>query len=375
MNIAVNTRLLLSNRLEGLGRFSYETLKRITQNHPEHHFIFIFDRPYSEEFIFSDNITPVVVYPPARHPILWYLFFDWGIPQKLKKYKVDLFFSPDGWLSLRTTIPQLPVIHDLNFFHNPEWVDAVSRKYYTYFFPRFIKKAKRIATVSEFTKLDIIKRYSVSPELIDVVGNGCTDGFRPLSAAEKKKVQDAYAMGEEFFLFLGLVHPRKNLARVMKAYSQFKKSTNSPMKLLVIGSIKYMTNDVRKVFESSTIKNDIVFTGRMSDSELKRIMASAQALLYTSLFEGFGIPIIEAMHCDVPVITSSTSSMPEVGGDAALYTDPYSVDSIADAMLKINTDLAFRAALIEKAKKQRLNFSWDKTAELMWNSIEFALKI
>lgn len=370
MRIAVNTRLLLPGKLEGLGRFSHETLKRITQQHPEHQFYFIFDRAYSEEFIYSDNITPLVAHPPSRHPVLWYLFFDWGIPRLLKKHKIDLFLSPDGWLSLRTKVPQLPVIHDLNFFHNPNWVDYTSRKYYNFFFPRYVKRSERIATVSEFTKQDIVSRFNVAEDKVDVVFNGCSDGFKPLLDTEKKELKKKYSAGKDFFVFLGLVHPRKNLHRVVKAFSLYKEQTGKSNKLLVIGSLKYMTAEVKEALEASKFKSDVFFTGRMPEEELKHTIASARAMLYPSLFEGFGIPIIEAMHCDVPVLTSNTSSMPEVGGDAALYVDPYSVSNIAEGIIKIDEDEAFRNELLEKAKLQREKFSWDQTARLLWESVE-----
>ncbi|HEY8401636.1 MAG TPA: glycosyltransferase family 1 protein, partial [Cytophagaceae bacterium] len=110
MKIAVNTRLLLKDKMDGIGWFAYESLKRITRQHKDHQFIFIFDRPYAEEFIFSDNITPVVIGPPARHPFLFYIWFEYSIPSVLKKYKPDLFFSPDGWLSLSTDVKSLAVI-------------------------------------------------------------------------------------------------------------------------------------------------------------------------------------------------------------------------------------------------------------------------
>jgi glycosyltransferase involved in cell wall biosynthesis len=370
MNIAVNTRLLLPDKFEGLGRFACETLQRITKQHPEHRFIFIFDRKYSEEFIFSDNIVPVVAHPQSRHPLLWYLFFDWGVPQVLRKYKADLFFSPDGWLSLRTDVPSLPVIHDLNFFHNPEWVEWMPRLYYNNFFPRFISKANRIATVSEFSKQDILSRYPVPADQIDVVYNGVSVGFEPLSADMKTHIKKFYAGGHNFFLFVGLVHPRKNMARVIKAFDAFKEVVSSPVKLLILGSTRYMTSDVQQAFDNSKFKKDILFTGRVTDIALKQITASAMALVYTSLFEGFGIPILEAMSCDVPVITSDTTSMPEVGGDAVLYTDPYSVDSIALAMRTLYCDPEVSRKLIEKGRIRRQQFSWDKTAGLMWNSIE-----
>jgi glycosyltransferase involved in cell wall biosynthesis len=234
MNIAVNTRLLLPGKLEGLGRFTQETLQRIVKQHPEHKFIFIFDRKFSDEFIFSDNIIPVVANPPARHPVLWYMFFDWGIPPVLKKYKADLFISPDGWLSLRTNVPSLPVIHDLNFFHNPEWIDWAPMRYYNYFFPRFIAKAERIATVSQYSKQDIINRFDTDEQLIDVLYNGSSEGFRPLAEDQKKVIRNNYTLGEEFFLFVGLVHPRKNLARIIKAFDSFKYITESKIKLLII---------------------------------------------------------------------------------------------------------------------------------------------
>src|ERR1035437_5428435 len=112
MNIAVNTRLLLKDRLEGMGMVMFETLKRITNQHPEHHFFFIFDRDYDEEFLFADNITPIIIGPQARHPVLFYLWFEYSIPRILKDIKADLFLSPDGYLSLSTKIKSLPIIHD-----------------------------------------------------------------------------------------------------------------------------------------------------------------------------------------------------------------------------------------------------------------------
>ena len=150
LKIAVNTRLLIKNKLEGIGWFSYETLKRITRAHPEHQFYFLFDRPFDESFVFGSNVTPIVIRPQARHPILFYLWFEKSIPRALKKINPDLFMSTDGYLSLSTTTPSLPVIHDLNFEHYPEQLPFLVRKYYKHYFPRFARKAARIATVSEF---------------------------------------------------------------------------------------------------------------------------------------------------------------------------------------------------------------------------------
>ncbi len=370
MVIAVNTRLLLTGKLDGIGWFSYETLKRITRKHPEHKFIFIFDRAFSDEFIFADNVTPVVAFPQARHPVLWYMFFEWGVPPVIRKHRADLFLSPDGWLSLRSHVRSLPVIHDLNFFHYPQFNPWSAKKYYYHYFPRFIKKATRIATVSEFSKQDMAGLFDVDPGKIDVVYNGANEVLHPVDEQVKNNVLQRYSEGCPYFLFIGLIQPRKNIDNLIRAFDEFKKSVNSNVKLLLVGSKKYWNDEIQKAYDHSSFRDDIVFTGRLETTDLNRVIASAIALVYVSHFEGFGIPILEAMYCDVPVITSKVSSMPEVGGDAALYVDPKSVDSIRDAMLKMFCDTNVSKSLIKKARIQRLRFTWEKTADLLWESIE-----
>ncbi len=370
MNIAVNTRLLLKDKLDGIGWFTYETLKRITQNHPEHKFFFIFDRTFDNEFIFSNNIEPLIAAPQARHPVLWYLFFEYGITKTLKKINADIFLSPDGWLSLRTNVPSIPVIHDLNFNHFPEFIPWHVRKYYYTFFPKFAKKAVRIATVSEFTKNDIIKTYGIDNSKIDVVYNGANINYLPVDENKKQEIRDKYTSGKPYFLFIGTIHPRKNLKNLLLAFDKYKKSTNNETKLFVVGSKKWWTSDLEKAFSSMSYKNDVIFFGRASEQQLKDIIPAAFALTYPSFFEGFGIPILEAFYSKVPVITSESSSMPEVGGDAAIYVNPSSIDSIFNALVKISADKNLRENIITKGFEQKNKFSWDKSANNLWNCIE-----
>jgi glycosyltransferase involved in cell wall biosynthesis len=370
MIIAVNTRLLLRDRLEGIGRFTCETLRIITQKHPEHKFVFIFDRKYASDFIFSNNIIPVIAFPQARHPLLWYTFFEWGIPPVLRKHKADLFLSPDGWLSLRSHTKSMAVIHDLNFFHFPEFIPRHVMQYYSYYFPRFIKKSDRIATVSDYTRKDIITRFNYDASKIDVVYNGASDIFRPVGESEKGKTKEKYTKGCPYFLFTGLIHPRKNITNIIRAFKQFKHSVDTDVKLLIVGSRKWWTEDMQKALDNSAFREEIIFTGRVDDESLHMIMASALALVYASHFEGFGIPILEAMYSDLPVITSVTSSMPEVGGDAVIYVNPQSVESITNAMISLYRDARLRNQLVEKSKLQREKFTWEKTADALWLSVE-----
>lgn len=372
MKIAVNTRLLLKDRLEGIGWFTFESLKRITQRHPEHEFVFIFDRNYSDEFIFSKNITPVIVGPQARHPVLFYTWFEYSVPSVIKKYKADIFLSTDGFSTLSTNVPVVNVIHDINFAHYPKDLPFLVTKYYNYFFPRFAKSAKRIATVSEYSKSDMVKTWGINPEKIDVVYNGSNSFYRPLRSEEIASTKAKYTLGKDYFIFVGALHPRKNVSRLLQAFDDFKKRSGSDLKLVIVGGQMFKTAEMQQVFSAMQYKNDVIFTGRLTPEDLCLVMGSAFALTFVPYFEGFGIPILEAMNCDVPVITSNVTSMPEISGEAALYVDPFSVESITKGMLDITKNTNLRTQLITEARIQREKFSWDKTAEKLWACIEKA---
>jgi glycosyltransferase involved in cell wall biosynthesis len=367
--IVVNTRLLIHNKLDGIGRFAYESLIRITRDHPDVHFVFLFDRKVHEDFIFSENITPVKLLPPARRPWLWNLWFNISVKGVLRDLKPDLFLSTDGYLPLNVKTPCLPVIHDLNFEHYPEDMPARYAKWYRKKFPLFAKQAARIATVSEFSKNDIAEKYGIAKEKIDVVYNGSAEGFRSIAEERQKLMREKFSKGEPFFLYIGALHPRKNLERLIRAFETFKKKTNSTTKLVLAGGNYWKYEGLRMAYHQSPYKEEIIFTGRLDEEELHALTASARALTYVPYFEGFGIPIVEAMSCDVPVITSNITSMPEVAGEAALYVDPFSEESISAAMELIDKDESLRAQLISKAKIQREKFSWDKTAAALWGSM------
>lgn len=372
MKIAVNTRLLIKNKLEGIGWFTYESLKRITQQHPEHEFIFIFDRPFSDEFIFANNITPVVISPQARHPFLFYAWFEYSIPYILKKHKAELFLSTDGFSSLSAKIPVVDVIHDINFAHYPQDLPWLITKYYNYFFPKFAHKATRIATVSEYSKSDIARTWGVNKDKIDVVYNGSNSFYKPLTPEEIKNTKNKYTQGKDFFIFVGALHPRKNVSRLLQAFDEFKAKNNSNIKLVIVGNQMFKTSEMEQVFSSIKHKEDVVFTGRLSPADLSLVMGSALALTFVPYFEGFGIPIVEAMNCDVPVITANVTSMPEISGNAALHVDPFSITSISNGMLAVASDEKLRNTLIAEARIQRQKFSWDKTADKLWDCIEKA---
>ena len=373
MKIAVNTRLLLKDRLEGIGQFTFETLRRITRLHPEHQFFFLFDRKYDDSFLFSDNITPVVAYPQARHPYLWYLFFEYGIPLKIKKINPDLFLSTDGWIPTRLDMPVVNVIHDLNFLHHPEFVPPVVQRYYGRFFPKFARNATQLATVSEYSRQDIIQSFHVDPDKVNVVFSGNNPAYKPLTKEQQEQVKRKYTDGCDYFLFVGLIHKRKNLDNIFRAFDIFKDSRSNSTKLVVVGDKKWWAGEIEDTYLKMRHRDDVLLLGRQPLDVVCELTASATAMVYTSLFEGFGLPIVDSFNAHVPIITSNVTAMPEIAGDAAVLVDPYNPDQLAEAMLSLQHDDNLRNTLIEKAIARKGLFTWDRTADLLWETIEKAL--
>lgn len=374
MKIAVNTRLLIPGRLEGIGWFTRQTFSHIVKNHPGVEFTFIFDRPYSDEFIFGSNVNPVVLFPQARHPVLYYLFFEQAIPRFLKNNPHDLFISPDGLLSLNHPGRQIPVFHDLNFIHHPENLPYFSSLYYNRMFPRYARHASRIATVSEYSKTDIVKTFNYPAQKVDVVYNGVNPVFSPISSEQAAMVRDKYTQSCPYFIYVGALNKRKNIDKMLLAFDNFKAASPSDYKLLIVGKPMFGSEVLQKVYSSMKYRDDVIFVGRLYEEELRNVVAAAQALLLVSFFEGFGIPIIEAMKCDVPVITSNATSMPEVAGGAAVLVEPSSVDSIKDAMQRVAFDRQLHSRLIEKGRISCQRFSWEQSAQSMWECIEKSLQ-
>ena len=375
VHLAVNVRFLLpGDKLEGIGRFTYEVVKRLVAAHPEHTFHFLFDRPYDPKYLFGPNVVPHVLGPPARHPLLFVAWFEGAVAWWLHRHRPAVFLSPDGFTTLTTSVPRLTVLHDLAFEHFPRDVSFWPRHYYRLFARRFARASAALVAVSEATRQDIVATYGINPQKISVVYNAAGAHFRPQPAAAQRATRERFSAGRPYFLFVGALQPRKNLGHLLRAFDQFKAQTGAPAKLLVVGRTAWKAGPIFDTYQQLAHRRDVHLTGRVTDAELVQLYAAALTMMYVPYFEGFGIPIIEAQACGCPVITSNCSALPEVAGGAARLVDPYSITDIAAALTELHADAALRHRLTAAGYQNAARFSWDDSAARLWEAVEFLIK-
>ena len=372
MHIAVNVRFLLpGDSLEGIGRYTFETLRRLVAAHPEVKFDFLFDRPFDPRYLFGPNVTPHVLGPPARHPVLWWLWFEGSVARWLRRHQPAAFLSFDGYTTLRTTVPRLTVLHDLAFEHFPAGIPALARLYYQYFTPRFARASAGVVAVSEATKADLVHTYGLDPAHITVAPNAPAAHFQPLPEAEQAAVRTQYAGGKPYFLFVGALHPRKNLPNLLRAFDAFKSASNSATQLVLVGRWAWQAGTIAETHSALRHQADVHLTGRLTDAELARLYGAARALTYVPFFEGFGLPVVEAQASGCPVITADVSSLPEAAGPGgALLVSPTDVLALTAALTRLDGDAALRTELRQQGFANVGRFSWDETAARVWAAVE-----
>ena len=386
MHLAVNTRFLLpGDQLEGIGRFSHEVLQRLVAQHPEVIFHFLFDRPFDPKYRYAANVVPHVLPPPARHPLLFFAWFEGAVALWLRRHRPAAFLSLDGFTTLATSVPRLTVLHDIGFEHYPQDVSWLQRHYYHYFIPRFARACAQVITVSETSRQDIIQTYGLSPARVSVAYNAPAAVFQPRPAAplslldEQQATRQRFAGGQPYFMFVGALQPRKNLANLLRAFALFKREQGAAatdVQLLIVGREAWRTGPIFTAFQQMTHGRDAVrFTGRVTDTELAALYRAALATVYVPYFEGFGLPIVEAQASGCPVLTASVASMPEVAGPGgAVLANPLLPADIAGGLSRLWHEPALRAALRERGTANLARFSWARSAEAVWQAITLALK-
>ncbi len=306
----------------GIGRFSAEVLSRLTH-------------------------TDILTTGPRPLSLTNLYWQPYHLFKNKNSYRV--LFNPGFNPILASPIPFVFTIHDLIHLNTTDTTSPLKKIYYELFIKNSAKKAYKILTVSEYSKKKIIEWTQINEEKIIVVGNGISSVF----TATGTKHQPGYP----YLLHVGNTKAHKNVARLILAFAAAKIDTS--LRLILTGNI---TPAIDQIINQHELKNRIIFSGQLSDEKLAEYYRGAQAFLLPSLHEGFGIPVIEAMACGIPTLVANTTSLPEIAGNAAIYIDPYSIESIKQGIEKISTDEKLRDDLTKKGFAQIKLFSWDITA-------------
>lgn len=344
---------------------------KLAEIHPEHQFLFLSSD--NEQLIHlpsNGTLIPVLGKVSNALSIKWWL--DVKVPLALKKHKADVLVTLNG-CSLTTSIPQVLVVDDLSFLHYPKFISKQKLFFLKKYTPKFLRKAKVVATVSEFMSKEIENDFKIQGDKLINVGGFCNAGSRLVDWEEREAIKERYADGFEYFVFVGGLHPKQNLLNLLKAFSQFKIRQRSSMKLVVVGQVDDRYADTLDKLKTYKFKDEVKMVGKLLQEEYDKVIASAYALIFPGFYEGFATPVLEAMQCEVPVITSNNSSMLEIGGDAVLLADPKDPADIAEQLKLIFKDESLRSQMIEKGKVQAAKYSCDKTVSLMWQAIEQAV--
>jgi glycosyltransferase involved in cell wall biosynthesis len=296
------------------------------------------------------------------------LWTQWRLPLDLfiTNPKPDVFFSPTHYAPRFSPIPTVVSIMDLSYLFFPEMFnqsDLLQLRNWTAY---SVKKASRILTISNSSKDDIIKEYKAGKDKVVVTHLGIKESVTLTPHIySMSQLKAKYDLSEHFILFVGTLQPRKNITRLIKAFAKVAKDEKLPkdLQLVVVGRKGWLYEEILEAPKELGIKNRVKFLENVEDDELPLFYKNALCFVLPSLYEGFGLPVLEAMQQGCPVITSNISSLPEAGGEAALYVDPEDVDDIAKKITQLVSSEKLRKELVEKGKEQVKKFSWEKTAK------------
>lgn len=298
------------------------------------------------------------------------MWTQFALPLNLfaSKPRPDVFLTLTHYIPRFSKVPTIVSVMDLSFLHFPQ----TFKKKDLYQLSRWTKysarKASRVITISQSSKDDIIKAYKVLPEKIKVIHLGLKEIDMDYSSQSLQK----YGIDKKYILFVGTLQPRKNISRLIEAYSLLPQKIKEEYSLVIIGKKGWLYEDILRAPEKHKVLEKVLFLDYVSDQDLPQFYKNAKVFVLPSLYEGFGLPVLEAMRYDCPVITSNVSSLPEAGGEAALYFDPENVHDIKNKIEMVLTDEKLREKMIEKGKIHYKKFTWEKAAKEVLETIEEA---
>lgn len=355
------------NGKAGLGRYAQSLALELVRQHPQSIHLFsniADDGELSEVFADTPRTTIKMGYKPWRLAILSGQITSMRFERLLPK-GIELFHSTEHLLLPTRRIPAVLTVHDLIFKLFPEYHKRLNYSFLNFAMPIFARRAEHIIAVSQSTKDDLITHYRIPEDKITVIYEAAAPHFEPPSEEQLKHVQQKYSLPNQYVVTVGTIEPRKNLARLVEAVARLRIDWPD-LYLVVVGSDGWLTD----YFYDALAKNDaysfVVRPGYIPDEDLPALIAGAQVSVTPSLYEGFGLPVLEAMAVGVPVACSNVSSLPEIAGDAAVFFDPYSVDAIMAAIQQIMQYDDLSREMIQRGMSRASEFSWERAAQETW---------
>ncbi len=374
MNIAFDALPLLG-RLTGIGYCEAGQVKAMAKSHPELQFslnyMYIRGRSRCEQMLAPYETQNLRARGAFCSPYAYRLLSSvLPVPYRWffgKKAKLSHFFNyiVPPFVAGKTVV----TVHDMVYRAYPETVRGRTRRMLELGLVKSMKRADRIVTDSEFSKSEIIKYYPQFAEKIRVVpcGVDCTRFHPETDPARLAKVKETYGLPEEYFLYLGTLEPRKNLERLIDAYAAFAKNNEDPAKLVLAGGKGWLYDGIFRKVQELGLAQQVLFTQYIADEDLCALMSGALAFVFPSIYEGFGMPPLEAMACATPVLVSDAASLPEVTGDSAVIVKPDSTSSITEGLQRLYDDSALRERLSQEGLARAKTFSWERSAALLFD--------
>jgi glycosyltransferase involved in cell wall biosynthesis len=358
--VALNAHLLNlrgNYRSAGINWYIYHLLKNLETTPEFQYTVFLSDARAREHF---RQLHLVHSRLPTHSPIVRIFWEQFIQPAALRASHADLLHALAFAGPKRISIPWIVTIYDLSFMKFPESFNAATRIYLAYAVRDSLRRADRVIAISESTKRDLVAHFGVKPNKVRVVYCGVDPAFAP--SRDSMDIRTKYSLPDKFILFLGTIEPRKNIVRLIRAYARAKREAKLMHRLVLVGARGRKYAEMDRAAQEERVENDVMFIGYAPQEEIAAWYRAADLFVYPSLYEGFGLPPLEAMAYGTPVVTSNASSLPEVVGDAALLVAPDDERALADAIVRAVSDRALREEMIARGIAQAKRFSWTRAA-------------
>ena len=361
MRIGIEAQRIFRKNKHGMDYVVLEEIKELQKSDTRNEY-FVFVAPGEDRCLHDSKNVHIIEIGSNFYP-LWEQF---SLPRAVNQLNLDMLHCTSNTAPIRCKIPLILTLHDIIFLEprdksNKSLYQNMGWRYRRFVVPRILKKCKRIITVSEFEFNNIISKLHIPEEKMVMIYNGYNEWFKPVEDTEL--IYQQYIEEPGYFFFLGNTDPKKNTERTLIAYSHYLEKSDVKRKLLMADLDHSFMNDIIERNHIENIKDYMVIPGYIKNADLPFIYNNAFAFLYTSLRESFGIPLLEAMACGTPVITSNTSSMPEIGGPEVLMVNPQHAEEITEKMLLLEKDETIYQKQKEIGIRRAQQFSWKYTAE------------